>query len=467
MAGKNTLFTRTDVPPATKRREDEKYLTPRAIVKELDKYIIGQVEAKKAVAIALRNRWRRQHADPAFRDEIIPNNIILIGPTGVGKTEMARRMARITQAPFIKVEASKYTEVGYVGRDVDSMIRDLTDIGVNMVKKERLEAIRPMVEAAAEDALLDLLLPDASEGKTARKKSVSYETTRDKLRKQLQSGRLENRMVELTTQTDTMAMMQVFSPFGMEEMGMNLQEMLGGTLPKKKKRKRVSVAEARHYLIQEESQKRIDMEEVIQEALRRVQETGIVFIDEIDKIVAMPGEAHGPDVSQQGVQRDLLPIVEGSAVNTKYGVVRTDHILFIASGAFHVSKPSDLIPELQGRFPIRVNLHGLNQQDFERILVEPKNSLIRQYTELFRTEDVAIEFTAKAVKALSDYATEMNQRSENIGARRLQTVMSVLLEDWLYEIPESGIRQITITETMVHDKLQKILNHEDLSKYIL
>ncbi len=448
-------------------------LTPKQIVKELDKYIIGQDKAKKSVAIALRNRWRRQQVEEELREEIMPNNIILIGPTGVGKTEIARRLARLANAPFVKVEASKFTEVGYVGRDVESIIRDLVDLAVSMVRSQKTAEIEEKAEDLAEERLLDILLPPIS--KDSQKEDqlnendalkAKWNRTREKLREQLQSGQLEERTVELDVPTENFPMMQIISPMGVEEMGLNIQDLLGPMFPKKIKKRKMKIPDARRYLVQEESQKLIDMEEVIREAITRVENSGIVFLDEIDKITG-EDSGHGPDVSREGVQRDLLPVVEGTNVLTKYGMVKSDHILFIASGAFHVSKPSDLIPELQGRFPIRVELGSLTTEDFVRILTEPENALIKQYTALLSTEDVEIEFTKEAIWEIARTASEVNERAENIGARRLHTILTTLLEDILFDVPDSKIKKITITDKKVRETLKDIVEDEDLSRYIL
>ena len=449
-------------------------LTPKQIVQELDRYIIGQDAAKKSVAIALRNRWRRQQVPEELREEIMPNNIIMIGPTGVGKTEIARRLASLAQAPFIKVEASKFTEVGYVGRDVESIIRDLTDIAVSMVKAERTESVRAEAERLAEERLLDLLLPPVEikkrEGKTKQvdeEAQKKRERNREKLRKQLLGGKLSNRIVELELPNDRYPMIEIFSPVGgLEEMGINIQEIFGGMIPQRTKRRRVSVPEATKLLAQEEAQKLIDMEEVINDAIKRVENSGIVFLDEIDKIAGEKVKG-APDVSREGVQRDLLPIVEGSNVMTKYGMTKTDHVLFIAAGAFHVSKPSDLIPEMQGRFPIRVELDSLTTADFIRILTEPQNALIRQYTALLTTEGVSISFTKGAIEEIALVADTVNQRTENIGARRLHTVMTTLLEDILFSVPDTEQHEIKITQKYVKEALQDIVEDEDLSRYIL
>ena len=449
-------------------------LTPSQIVKELDKYIIGQDQAKKSVAIALRNRWRRQMVKGHIREEIMPNNIILIGPTGVGKTEISRRLARLANAAFIKVEASKFTEVGYVGRDVDSIVRDLMDISVQMVREEKSRIVQKKAHENATEKLLDILLPPITNrpkpvGELEEKDELElrHQRTREKLRAQLQKGQLDDRLVEIDVQTDSTPMMQIFSPMGIEEMGMNLQDIFGGMMPKKMKKRKTTVPQALQIITQQEAQKLIDMEEVVRDAKNRVENSGIVFLDEIDKIAGSNSGKHGPDVSREGVQRDLLPIVEGTSVATKYGVIKTDHILFIASGAFHVSKPSDLIPELQGRFPIRVELNSLTENDFIRILTEPENALIKQYTALLGTEDVKLGFSKDAISEIARIATQVNTKSENIGARRLHTILSTLLEEILFNVPEIGTQDIKINGKMVKEKLEAIIEDEDLSRYIL
>ncbi len=443
-------------------------LTPRQVVEELDKFIIGQHKAKRAVAIALRNRWRRQRLSEELRDEVMPKNIIMIGPTGVGKTEIARRLAKLVQAPFLKIEASKFTEVGYVGRDVDSIIRDLTEIGINMVKNEMAEMVREKAEALAEERLLDLLLPPlrTSPGLEAptSEQQEQHSTTREKLRQQLRDGKLDNRTVELETKEKVMPF-GIVSNVGMEEIEMNLKEMLGGLLPEKTKRRKVKVPDGLRLLVQEEASKLIDMEKVTREALERVEQSGIVFLDEIDKIAGR--ESHGPDVSREGVQRDLLPIVEGSTISTKYGPVKTDHILFVAAGAFHVSKPSDLIPELQGRFPIRVELDSLGKAEFIRILTEPQNALIKQQVALLATEEIELNFSDDAIEEIAGIAAQVNERTENIGARRLHTIMERLLDEISFDAPDKKGTKVSINAAYVQERLAEVLKSEDLSRYIL
>lgn len=439
--------------------------TPSQIVKELDRYIVGQDEAKRAVAIALRNRWRRQRVEGRLREEIYPANIIMIGPTGVGKTEIARRLAQLAQAPFVKVEASKFTEVGYVGRDVESMIRDLVEIAVKMIRKEKEQEALPKAEANAQERLLDLLLPSMPQ--PAEGELDSHAETRAKLRKMLGAGLLDDRTVEIEITREPQGLFDLFRMSGMDEVNVELQEMMQNSMPRKHKTRKVNVKEALRILTQEEASKLVDMDEVASLARERAENSGIVFVDEIDKIAGTEGPHSGPDVSREGVQRDLLPIVEGSNVSTKYGLVKTDHILFIAAGAFHKTKPSDLIPELQGRFPIRVELDSLNKEDFQRILTEPETALVKQYQALLMTEGTALSFSEDGVEAVAEIATLLNERSENIGARRLHTVMTALLEDYLYDLPESGERDIRITGKFVKERLDAIVADEDLSQYIL
>lgn len=466
----------------------ENNLTPRQIVEELDKYIIGQDEAKRNVAIALRNRWRRMNADKEMRDEIIPNNILMIGTTGVGKTEIARRLARIVEAPFVKVEASKFTEVGYVGRDVEGMIRDLVEQSVSLVKTKKKKQVLEKAEQIVEELILDALIPPVRPKKTSPTFNIPggvpnkvmeeipqtdyelNEKTREKFREKIRNKELDNRKIEVSIQQPSGAGVGMIGGGMMDESSMiNLQEMLNGMLPKKSKKKKVSIADARKILLEGEVAKLIDMDEVKEEAIRVAQDSGIVFIDEIDKVAGSSGKGSGPDVSREGVQRDLLPIVEGSAVNTKYGVVLTDHILFIAAGAFHVSKPSDLIPELQGRFPIRVELNNLTKEDFRQILVEPKNSLTKQYKALFKSEGVELTFQKESLEEIAEMAFLINEEVENIGARRLHTVLSQLLNKFLYEVPDTigPNAKIVITKDMVTKKLSSLIEDKDLSRYIL
>ena len=451
-------------------------LTPSQIVEELDKFIIGQHDAKRAVAIALRNRWRRQQVEHTIREEIMPNNIILIGPTGVGKTEIARRLAKLANAPFIKVEASKFTEVGYVGRDVESMIRDLTELSVSMVTAEKKEEVFERAEQIAEEKILDVLIPpvaapagynDDDAANPSGEESLRNAKTREWMLEKLRKGELDDKVIEFDY-TVPAAGMHVFGPTGMDDMGINLQEIFSTMMPKKKKKRKATIKEARWIIAQEEAEKLIDTEAAQREAIRRVQESGIVFIDEIDKVAGASGKGSGPDVSREGVQRDMLPIVEGSTVNTKYGPVKTDHILFIASGAFHVAKPSDLIPELQGRFPIRVELKSLSAEDFVEILTKPENALLKQYSALLRSEKIHLDFEPDAIEQVAQIAAEVNEQVENIGARRLHTILTTLLEDILFDVPDKNKENdITISGKMVEDKLNTIVKDRDLSKYIL
>lgn len=442
-----------------------KTMIPRAILEELNRYIIGQDKAKRAVAIALRNRWRRQMIPEALRDEIAPKNIIMIGPTGVGKTEIARRLAKLANAPFLKIEATKFTEVGYVGRDVESMIRDLTELSVNMMKKEEQERVMEKAREMAEERILDLLVsprkPAARPGE-----DQSYDLTREKMRGFFKEGKLSEKLVEIEVPERTLPIIEIFSSQGMEEMDMQLRDMFGNMLPKKTKKRKVKIGEAYDYLIQEESKKLIDMDKVMNEALNRVEQTGIIFLDEIDKI-ASRDQTHGPDVSREGVQRDILPIVEGTTVTSKYGMVKTDHILFIAAGAFHMSKPSDLIPELQGRFPIRVELRPLRKDDFIRILTEPENALIKQYKALLATEGIELEFGQDGISEIADVAQRINEMTEDIGARRLYTVMEKLLDDVSFDAPEMKEKKVVVTKEYVLERLAEFLEKEDLSRYIL
>ena len=443
-------------------------MPPRQIVAELDRYIVGQEAAKRAIAIAVRNRWRRSQAPDNIRDEITPSNIILIGPTGVGKTEIARRLARLAGAPFIKVEASKFTEVGYVGRDVESMVRDLVELAVNMVREERIEDVRAKAELNTEERLLDLLLPPRPAAPDEDPGRVRDEMagTRQRMREQLRDGKLDDRMVEVDVQEKSFPSIELITGSSMEEVGVNLRDMMPGLFQGRSKRRRVTIAEARERLLSEEEQKLIDMDAVSTAAVERVEQAGIIFVDEIDKIAGREGN-HGPEISREGVQRDILPIVEGTTVNTKHGMVRTDHILFIAAGAFHVSKPSDLIPELQGRFPIRVELEPLGQAEFVRILTEPRSALIKQYIALIATEGVELKFSDDGIASIAEFATIVNERTENIGARRLHTVMERLLDEVSFEAPHLQDKTITIDEAYVRRMLADIVKNEDLSRYIL
>ena len=461
-------------------------LTPRETVSQLDKYIIGQHDAKRAVAVALRNRWRRQNVPEELREEIAPKNIVMIGPTGVGKTEIARRLAKLDNSPFLKVEASKFTEVGYVGRDVESMVRDLVELSINMAKSEEQENVKARAMEIAEERILDILLPlkrrekdtvelqetnllTMTEETTADQGEDHRQETREKLRRLFRSGKLDDRLVEIeVTDSPSGPMIEIFSTSGVEDMGMNIKEMFGNIFPQKKKKRSVKVADAVDMLADEEAQKLIDMDKVTRIALDKVEQSGIIFLDEIDKIVG-GDTSHGPDVSREGVQRDLLPIVEGSTVNTKYGMVRTDHILFIAAGAFSMAKPSDLIPELQGRFPIRVELDPLEKEDFIRILTEPHNALVKQYTEMMATEDITLVFQEEAIAQIAEVAALVNERMENIGARRLYTVMELLLEEISFDAPDIAVaeKKVNIDAAYVMEKLEGIIEDEDLSRYIL
>lgn len=452
-------------------------LKPAQIVKELDRYIIGQDKAKRSVAIALRNRWRRRQVPDDLRDEIAPKNIIMIGPTGVGKTEISRRLANLTESPFFKVEASKFTEVGYVGRDVESMIRDLVELTVNRMKEKEQELVMEKAAFIAEERVLDLLLPKKAASKPVGESEESFSVsdeaegesgaaTREKLRKMLKAGKLNTRHIDLDISEQQFPMVEIFSNIGMEDIGMSMKDMMGSVMPKNTKRRKVTVEDAMEILTQEESQNLVDMDKVIKKAIEAVEQSGIIFIDEIDKVAGKQG-GQGPEVSREGVQRDLLPIVEGSSVPTKYGTVKTDHILFIASGAFHICKPSDLIPELQGRFPIRVELDSLGQKEFFRILTEPQNALILQYIALLRTEKIEISFEDSAISEISKIAEDVNSRTENIGARRLHTLMEYLLENILFEAPDISEKMIVIDAAFVSDKLKDVVADEDLSRYIL
>src|SRR5262247_2840849 len=451
-------------------------LTPRQIVSELDKYVVGQKDAKRAVAIALRNRMRRQKLAPELAEEIMPKNIIMIGPTGVGKTEIARRLAKLTNSPFLKVEASKFTEVGYVGRDVESMIRDLVEIAIDMVRSEKQEDVADKAELNAEERLLDLLLPPQAPRETSSggvtldssgtEISESHSRTREKLRQQLREGKLDERMVELDVRERSFPAFEIISNQGVEEMDVNIKDMLPNIFGQRTKKRKMKVNEAFEYLIQEEEQRLIDMDQVTRMAIDRVEDSGIIFLDEIDKVAGRES-GHGPDVSREGVQRDILPIVEGTTVNTKYGMVRTDHILFIAAGAFHVAKPADLIPELQGRFPIREELDSLTIEDFKRILTEPRNALIKQYQAMMETEGVTVEFTGDAIDSIANFAGQVNQQTEDIGARRLQTIMEKLLDEISFEAPEKKGQHITVDATYVGKMLSDIVKDQDLSRYIL
>ncbi len=467
---KDIKVQENNLPVASDGKKAE--LTPRQIVAELDKYVIGQKEAKKAVAIALRNRWRRQNVEGDIRDEIMPNNIIMIGPTGVGKTEIARRLAKLVNAPFVKVEATKFTEVGYVGRDVESMIRDLAERAVAIVREEEAEKKQELAREATENKVLDILIPPVKKSpsfdNTDEKDEEENSRTREKFRAMLRNGVLDEREIELDITVDGTPNMQVLGPMGMDEMGMNLQDLFGSIMPKKKKKRKLKVKDAMIVLQKEEAEKLIDMDAVVQEALRRAENSGIVFIDEIDKVASKSSKGSGPEVSREGVQRDLLPIVEGSTVNTKYGSVRTDHVLFIASGAFHVSKPSDLVPELQGRFPIRVELNSLTEEDFVKILTVPENALIKQYQALAKTEAIELNFDESAIKEIAKLAAQVNSEITNIGARRLHTIMSTLLEETLFNAPDNiESNDVQINDKVVRDNLGSIIKNQDMSRYIL
>jgi len=442
-------------------------LTPKEIVSELDRYIVAQDGAKRAVAIALRNRWRRQQVSGDMRNEIVPNNIILIGPTGVGKTEISRRLAKLAKAPFVKVEASKFTEVGYVGRDVESMVRDLTDVAMSIVKREKQTEVQALAETLAEERILDSLFPSNGSHKKTEAEEVRHEKTRERLRKKLQNGDFEDRDIEIDVTEETGPTMQVVGPLGGDDLGMNIKEMLSNVMPGQKKRRKMPISEARNILIDIEADSLMDQDELVRITKDRVENNGIVFLDEIDKIVDEGNSGSGPDVSREGVQRDLLPIVEGSRVPTKYGMVKTDHILFIAAGAFHVSSPSDMIPELQGRFPIRVEMDKLTVNDFVKILKHPESSLIKQYMALLGAENVTLKFDTNAIRAIAKIAADVNSKMENIGARRLHTVMTTLLDDYMFDESSGRRKTITITKKMVDNRLKDIAEDQDLSKYIL
>ncbi|HYA96703.1 MAG TPA: ATP-dependent protease ATPase subunit HslU [Methylomirabilota bacterium] len=472
MNGGSGATAQDEAPPAL----DD--LTPREIVVELDKYIVGQTAAKRAIAVALRNRVRRQKLPPEVAEDILPKNILMIGPTGVGKTEIARRLARLAGCPFVKVEASKYTEVGYVGRDVESMVRDLIETSIDMVREEKLDEVAERAEHAAEERVLDLLLPPspplAPSAPSAPRETAEMEIaqreqaqrTREKLRAQLREGKLDQRMVEVEVRERTMPSFEIISNQGVEEMDVNLKDMLSGVFGQQKKKRKMNVADAFEYLIQEEENKLIDMEMVTRIAVERAEQMGIIFIDEIDKIAGRES-GHGPDVSREGVQRDILPIIEGTTVNTRYGMIRTDHILFVAAGAFHVTKPSDLIPELQGRLPIRVELHSLKEEDFVRILTEPKNALIKQYTALLETEGIKLSFTDDAVRALARFAGAVNEQMENIGARRLHTILEKVLDELSFEAPDLKKKTVKVDESYVTRQLADVVKNQDLSRYML